>query len=497
MFLILTLGILAVLMSLALTPIVRDGIGRFFLDLPDGGRKAHTKPVPRVGGIAIVLAYVATFAIAFSLPFSYTFVLHKALPNILALTLVGTVVFLTGVVDDLVGLTAWQKLIGLGGASVLAYFAGIHVDIPMLHGLPAWPGLGFALTVLWLVGCANAFNLIDGVDGLAAGIGLVATVTMLIAALTQGNLPLALATMPLAGCLLGFLRYNFNRASVYLGDSGSLLIGFLLGCFGALWSEKSVTLVALTAPVLALSVPLLDVLLSISRRFLRNRPIFQADRGHIHHKLLDRGLSPRAAVLTMYGFCSLVAIMSLLASALHNQFSGLIVVVFCGAACVGVRHLEYAEFVTAGRMFLRGRFRLIIDAETRLMDFEKALARATDVQECWSKILAGSRDFKFQGVRLNLDGQVFENFGSYDAERLWELRIPLPDSQYVGFFRDFHSESSPLVLNAFVSTVERGISRVLARGLEERAGRKAEVVVRLRPVEVYRTRAAAAGAGKG
>jgi hypothetical protein len=131
------------------------------------------------------------------------------------------------------------------------------------------------------------------------------------------------------------------------------------------------------------------------------------------------------------------------------------------------------------------------------MDFEKALARATDVQECWSKILAGSRDFKFQGVRLNLDGQVFENFGSYDAERLWELRIPLPDSQYVGFFRDFHSESSPLVLNAFVSTVERGISRVLARGLEERAGRKAEVVVRLRPVEVYRTRAAAAGAGKG
>ncbi|HLK19218.1 MAG TPA: MraY family glycosyltransferase, partial [Bryobacteraceae bacterium] len=281
MFLILILGIIAVLMSLTMTPIVRDGIGRFFLDLPDGGRKVHTTPVPRVGGIAIVLAYVATFGIAFLLPFSYSFVLHRALPNILALTLVGLVVFLTGVVDDLVGLTAWQKLVGLGGASVLAYFAGIHVDIQMLHGLPAWPGVGFALTVVWLVGCANAFNLIDGMDGLAAGIGLLATVTMLIAALTQGNLPLAVATMPLAGCLLGFLRYNFNRASVYLGDSGSLLIGFLLGCFGALWSEKSVTVVALTAPVLALSVPLLDVLLSISRRFLRNRPIFQADRGHI------------------------------------------------------------------------------------------------------------------------------------------------------------------------------------------------------------------------
>ena len=165
--------------------------------------------------------------------------------------------------------------------------------------------------MVWLVGCTNAFNLIDGMDGLAAGVGLVATVTMLLAALTQNNLPLVLATIPLAGCLLGFLRYNFSGASVYLGDCGSLSLGFLLGCFGALWSDKSVTLVALTVPLLAVSIPLLDVVLSIVRRFLRNRPIFQADRGHIHHRLLDRGLSPRSAVLTMYGLCGLVAVVSL------------------------------------------------------------------------------------------------------------------------------------------------------------------------------------------
>ncbi len=199
---------------------------------------------------------------------------------------------------------------------MLAYAAGIRVDIHILHSLPAWPGLGFALTVIWLIGCTNAFNLIDGMDGLAAGVGLVATVTMLIAALTQGNLPLALATMPLAGCLLGFLRYNFNGASVFLGDSGSLLIGFLLGCYGALWSEKSVTLVALTVPLLAVSIPLLEVVLSIVRRYLRNRPIFEADRGHIHHKLLERGLSPEGAVLTIYAFCGVVALLSLLASSL-------------------------------------------------------------------------------------------------------------------------------------------------------------------------------------
>src|SRR6202040_2080438 len=299
--------------------------------------KQHATALPRVGGIAIVLSYAATFAIALALPFSYTSVLHKALPDILRLSLVGAVVFLTGVVDDLIGLKAKQKLIGIVGASMLAFWGGIRVDIHFVHFLPQWPWLGFAITGLWLVGCTNAFNLLHGMDGLAAGVGLVAAITMLVAALTQGNLPLALASMPLVGCLLGFLRYNFNPASVFLGDSGSLLIGFLMGCFGALWSEKSVTLVAMTVPLLAVSIPLLDVGLSIFRRFLRDRPIFKGDRGHIHHKLLDRGLSPKRAVLTIYVICSVGAIGSLLVSATHNQFSGLIVILFCGAAWIGIQ----------------------------------------------------------------------------------------------------------------------------------------------------------------
>jgi len=140
LFLILTLGALSLALALLLTPLVRDSIGRLgFLDHPDGVRKKHASPIPRVGGIAIVIAYVATFAIALALPFTYTFVLHNALGNILALTLVGSIVFLTGVLDDLIGLSAWQKLIGIGGASVLAYCAGIRVDIHLINGLPAPP----------------------------------------------------------------------------------------------------------------------------------------------------------------------------------------------------------------------------------------------------------------------------------------------------------------------------------------------------------------------
>src|SRR5271155_940660 len=426
MFLILTLGAFSVLLALILTPIIRDGVGKFgFLDHPDGVRKKHATAVPRVGGIAIVLAYVLTFAIAFALPFSYTYVLHRALPHILRLLLAGSVVFATGVLDDRLRLSAWKKLMGIAGAAVLAYAAGIRVDIHILHSLPAWPGLGFALTVIWLIGCTNAFNLIDGMDGLAAGVGLVASVTMLVAALTQGNLPLSLATMPLAGCLLGFLRYNFNGASVFLGDSGSLLIGFMLGCYGALWSEKSVTLVALTVPLLAVSIPLIDVVLSILRRYLRNRPIFQADRGHIHHRLLDLGLSPKNAVLTIYGVCAVVAVLSLLASALHNQFSGLIVIVFGGAVWIGIRQLDYTEFASASRMFLGGKFRQIIDVEARMVDFETSLAKATSVEECWDRIRAGSEGFGFNEVRMCLSGRVFEDSSLGPAKPRWQLRIPL------------------------------------------------------------------------
>jgi len=493
LYLILTLGVLSVLMALILTPVVRDGVGRFgFLDHPDGVRKKHATPVPRVGGIAIALAYVGTFAIAFLLPFSYTLVMRRALPSILQLAMVASVVFLTGVLDDLVGLSAWQKLLGIGGAGVLAYFAGIRVDIHLLNFLPAWPWLGFVITVLWLIGCTNAFNLIDGMDGLASGVGLVATLAMLIAALTQGNMPLALATMPLAGCLLGFLRYNFNPASVFLGDSGSLLIGFLLGCYGAMWSNKSVTLIALTVPLLALSIPLLDVILSVLRRYLRNRPIFAPDRGHIHHKLLDRGLSPKTAVLTIYGFCSVVAILSLLMSSVQSRFSGLIVIAFCAMAWFGIRHLEYGEFAMAGRMFLQGRFRHIIDSETKLLDFEKALGQCANMDECWKEMITWSREFGFQGIQMSVNGTVVEDFGAHDAKGVWELRIPLPDAQYVTFFRSLDSDASPLILSALVNSVQRG----LLASLEKGAAPVPEVVRIPAAAELYYTARATAGGGK-
>jgi len=436
---------------------VRDWIGPLgFLDRPDGVRKMHSVAVPRVGGIAIALAYCLTFAIALFLPFSYTQLLHSSFTSIWRLAIPACVVFVTGLLDDLIGLSATKKLMGILVACSLALWAGLRVDIHVF-GTSIHPAVSAGITVVWLVVCTNAFNLIDGLDGLAAGVGLLATAAMLLAGLTQGNLPLVLATLPLAGCLLGFLYYNFNPASVFLGDGGSLLIGFLLGSYGALWSEKSVTLVALIAPVLAVSVPMLDVGLSIVRRFLRNRPIFEADRGHIHHKLLDRGLTPRTVVFSIYGFCALAATVSLLVGALHNQFSGLVVVLFAAFAWFGIKHLDYAEFKSAREMFLKGGFRRIIDSETRLAELEQALLSAPDLNECWGRLLTVSREFGFQDVRMSVQGAVFEAPARQRPRLSWQLRIPLSHGQYVNFSRDVALELDPVVLSGFVGCVERGL----------------------------------------
>jgi UDP-GlcNAc:undecaprenyl-phosphate GlcNAc-1-phosphate transferase len=240
---------------------------------------------------------------------------------------------------------------------------------------------------LWLLACTNAFNLIDGLDGLAAGVGLFATITTLCAALIHGNLELALATAPLAGALIGFLRYNSNPASIFLGDCGSLSIGFLLGCYAVLWSQKSATLLGMTAPIIVLAVPMVDVVLSIIRRFLSQKAIFGADRGHIHHRLLDLGLTPRRAVLIVYCFCACAASVSLVQSTFHNHYSAFFVLLFCIGTCFAIANLGYTEFRVAGQLLLKaafqpkayamskGTFRDQVKMQVSLINLQVALSR--------------------------------------------------------------------------------------------------------------------------
>ena len=454
MYVLFSLGLFGFLSAVIVTPLVRDLALRLgIVDRPDETRKLHARPVPRVGGVAVFISYLLAFG-ATAFGFLKLDLMIPTGPLSLGLLLAISVVFATGLLDDIFQLRPWQKLAGQLLAAVLAYQAGVQIHV--FRGLPLqW--LSLPCTVLWLVGCTNAFNLIDGLDGLATGVGLFATVTTLIAALTQQNLELAVATIPLVGCLIGFLRYNFNPASVFLGDCGSLSIGFFLGCCGALWGQKSATLLGMVAPVMALSIPLLDVGLSILRRFLRRQPIFGADRRHIHHLLLDRGLTPRKVAMLLYGLCAVAATFSLLQNSTSNTFGGLVVVLFCVAAWLGIQHLDYAEFGLATRLLFKGAFRQIIDVQVRLQQFERSLASAVTLEQRWQCILSGCREFGFTGVRLKVHDRTLEFQPQLTQGAHWQLRIPLPDSQYLNLYRDFKSDLEPTVLAGFARVLENSL----------------------------------------
>src|SRR5579871_1015050 len=305
-----------------LTPLCTKAACRLGLvDRPDGHRKLHHNPIPRVGGIAIALAYTLSFSILLIFAHRDGRIVADNMSLVWRLFPAAGIVFATGLLDDLITLTSWQKLLGNFAGAAWAYWAGVRIVVGG-HTSHWW---SLPLTLLWLAACTNAFNLIDGLDGLAAGIGFLATLTILLGGLIQGNFALAVATIPLAGALIGFLRYNLNPASIFLGDCGSLLIGFLLGCFGVIWSQKSATILGMTAPLMALSIPILDVCLSVIRRFLRREPLFRADRGHIHHRLLDRGLTQRQVVVTLYAACGVAACFSVFQSVAANHYSGAVI----------------------------------------------------------------------------------------------------------------------------------------------------------------------------
>jgi UDP-GlcNAc:undecaprenyl-phosphate/decaprenyl-phosphate GlcNAc-1-phosphate transferase len=463
------LAIAALLSSLLLTPLTRAiSLRAGLVDRPDGDRKTHASPIPRFGGVPIALSIVAAFAL-FGLSSTgngagYGVASRWPLlwPLLWKLFPACGVIVVTGLIDDLIGLRPAYKLAGQLTASAIAWSAGVSIN--SIGGIDLAPWLCLPLTLIWLVGCANAFNLIDGVDGLAAGIGLFATLATLVMSLLHGNMSLALATAPLAGALLGFLRYNFNPASIFLGDSGSLLLGFLLGCYGVLWSQKSATVVAMVAPMMVLSIPLLDVVLSIGRRFLRGRPIFSADRGHIHHRLLDRGLTPKAVALLLYGVCGLAAAFALVNSLIARDYAPIVLALFCLFTGAGVAKLGYIEFSVARRVLWGGALRRLLSHEIELQQMRERIRSAPTPNDCWEVIRDSAFIFGLTHVRLSLNGEVYEHrFHSGEMEPSCTLRIPIDSSGAIDCAKPLHSEDSAVGLAPFATAVSQELEAQVPR----------------------------------
>lgn len=436
----------AFFIALILTPIIRD-ISRSFnvVDRP-GERKVHAHPVPRVGGIAIAISYgLSLIAITgFDHPWSSGLDAWKVIPG-------AAIVFVVGLLDDLVSLKPLLKLAGLVLAASVAFWGGLRMGDVAYHALPVW--IDYPLTVFWLVLASNALNLIDGLDGLCAGMGLLSALALFTAALLRGNLPLAYATFPLAGALAGFLCYNFNPATVFLGDSGALLIGFLLGSYGMFWTQKTSTLLSMLVPLLALSIPLLDVSLSVLRRLIGRRPIFEGDRGHIHHRLLDQGLSPRKAVWVLYLVGALAASFALLASSkLGGKYQGGIVAMFCLAAWFGIRKLRYSEFHLGGRLLGDPG---AADANARLENMAAALESASAEEEWWNLLAREGRSLGFTALRWLRAGGVREEVLRPDAPLGWTLRIPLSGTDSIQVEGVFSPTMASCDLAGLAEIVER------------------------------------------
>jgi len=337
----------SLLSSAVLTRWVRDfAIRRNWVHGPNSARHLHTRPIPRFGGLAILLTLWEMALLTNWLP--ARFGMGIVLSSHVAVGILGpaTLIFFLGLLDDIHSLSAYTKFAVQIVAAILLYVNGFGISTLSVKTGGAAIGwmTGLPLTILWVLLITNAFNLIDGLDGLAAGSALFSSLVICIVAVLGHNNNILFLTLALSGAIAGFLRYNFNPASIFLGDCGSLLIGFMLSAIALAGSQKSSTMVAVAIPIVSLGLPILDVAISVVRRFLGGQKLFSADREHIHHKLINRGVSHKQAVLMLYGVSACFAFFSLFLLNPGSQTVGVVLVVLGFGVTVGVQQLRYHEF---------------------------------------------------------------------------------------------------------------------------------------------------------
>ncbi|WP_138203935.1 glycosyltransferase family 4 protein [Haloimpatiens lingqiaonensis] len=301
--------------SFAITPFIKrlaKKVGA--IDIPKDERKIHKKPIPLLGGLSIYIAFALALIIK-----------REALTTEeIGILISASVIVLGGFIDDLKELKPYEKLLFQVVAALILIGFGTSIKLitnpfsaTKLYLNLKW--LSIPLTIMWVVGITNAFNLIDGLDGLAAGVAFISSITIFIIAILNNRADAAILTIILCGAILGFLPYNFNPASIFMGDTGSQLLGFLLAAISITGAIKSAAAFAISVPILALGLPIYDTLFAMVRRKINGKPIMKADRGHLHHRLLDMGLSQKKAVIIMYIISAVLGGISIIAMQISNQ----------------------------------------------------------------------------------------------------------------------------------------------------------------------------------
>jgi UDP-GlcNAc:undecaprenyl-phosphate GlcNAc-1-phosphate transferase len=393
---------LALVLGLLLTPLA-GRVGRRL------GALDRTKepPLPRSGGLAVVVASLLALATLAALFSPTRNLLRHSLEALAPIYAGSAAIVALGLIDDIRGLSARPKFLVEIALAVALYFAGVRIGTLWLPlGIVELSSIvGLLLTVIWIVGITNAFNLLDGIDGAAAGSAVFALLAIFVASATLGQPLVALLSVAVAGATLGFLPYNFPPARIHLGDVGSLFLGFSLATLAIAGATKGPAIVAIAIPIVAFGVPVLDTLIAIVRRAARGAPLFKGDREHLHHRLLDLGLSPAQAAAILYAVSAAFALASMLF--LNPNVRGLAVVLTMVGVAVWlvVRHLRVHEFYELARVAHRGI------TQTRAIGFNVQVRRAADALgrvESWDEIVSILAqlfaDSEFDGVRLVLQG---------------------------------------------------------------------------------------------
>lgn len=306
--------LLAVFISFFSTPLVRKlafKVGA--VDIPKDDRRVHKEPMPLIGGVAIFASVIIVTLIFLPLE-----------KEIISIIMGGTIIVMGGIIDDLKELRPRTKFMFQIVAGLILIFGDVKVDFvtnPFTKNISLlylnW--LSIPITLFWIVGITNTLNIIDGLDGLSAGVAMISSITLMIVAGKFGYASVIILSAAVAGACLGFLPFNFNPAKIFMGDTGALFLGFMLAAITIEGVMKSVATIAIVAPILILSVPIFDTTFAIFRRLLNGQSISAADKGHLHHRLLNRGYSQKKSVLILYGISAVFGLFAILVSQANSR----------------------------------------------------------------------------------------------------------------------------------------------------------------------------------
>ena len=342
--------ILAFIVAFMATPYtikIANKIGA--VDIPKDKRRMHTKKMPKFGGPAVILGFLVSMVyliIVMSIEGSLNLFTEQQYGRKLIGLLLGIVVIaITGIIDDIKTLKPWQELLGQTIAAIIVVSFGIqieHLDIPFLYRIGLNDVFSTIVTILWIIGVTNAINLIDGLDGLSSGISLISCISLLIIFLMNDSPMIATVIVTaMSGALVGFLPYNFSPAKTFIGDAGSNFLGFMLAVVSILGVAKTYTAAVIVLPVIVLGLPIFDVIFAIIRRIAKGKSIkavFKPDKGHLHHRLVEKGFTQKQAVLILYGLSASLGMFAivLLDSGIWKALSFLLMII--AAVAIGYRN---------------------------------------------------------------------------------------------------------------------------------------------------------------